>query len=100
MDPGALQSLEYFTQGDHKKSKRNHDGIITRKDLIAESRQRNRYRDIDERSMSTSKLELFKTNPGATASNHGGKVIYMRKLNNKTINDKEHLISPYHDQRS
>jgi hypothetical protein len=24
----------------------------------------------------------------------------MRKLNNKTINDREHLMSPYHDQRS
>lgn len=48
--------------------------------------------------MSNSKMEFFKTNPGAV--NHGGKVIYMRKLNNNTINDREHMMTPYHDQRS
>lgn len=52
--------------------------------------------------MSTSQLDKLKqlgtpSESGYVNQSRGGKVIYMRKLDNKKTSENNHLLSPYHD---
>lgn len=108
LDPKSLPSLDRVSNGEeYGKTKDYFNNIITRKDLLNESRERSRYGDaFAQRSQSSNKFDSQSFNNGHSGNhsyvskNQDGKVIYMRRFNKQKAN-RDHMASPYnHETRS